>query len=477
MADSVLSSIVDPKKGPEDVLAAANFDLWVPNAFAASGSIYILRASHRGDMYHIRGAMTLEPHPILVYETTDRTTDLTAYLAKPVPSAANVFLTPWTWSQLTSSTNPGASYSKRNFTLISESEATQIIRQGVTGAAQKTQLKDGMAIIDRTDEPDLRDELKDLAKRLFAGDPKPSETTILIQTRDTGTQGGVYPELDSGTDSVLKIARWITAIPRKGTEALRVVLAGNARQIEDLPSIGEYYLQINSARWPNQTKRDIEAFFLKVASEERYYSFAVGFRSGVLDLFTFLGIPSISVSVRQMVGEGRHGLLALNPLLSRWNLQYELPRHITTKYFSASGTQLLGSPWWNFDKSREPTPAEKAQQSNPPSGFNKYDSEIVRIGIYKAIVFLLPWRIDPFVKPTTQSREFTNAECRLCYFSDTPYPRIRAFMEGQRVLEREDFATRRAEVGQRNEAPADFDRWLAQMENSWTEILQRYPPA
>ena len=42
--------------------------LWVPNTFAQSGKIYLLSGTHRGDMYHVRGAMILEPHPLLVYE-------------------------------------------------------------------------------------------------------------------------------------------------------------------------------------------------------------------------------------------------------------------------------------------------------------------------------------------------------------------------------------------------------------------------
>lgn len=455
----MLSPIVEPQK-----------ELWVPNTFAASGSIYFICASHRGDMYHIRGAYTLEPYPLIVYETTDRTTDLTAYLAKPVKSPAEVFLTPWTWKQLTSSTNPGPSFSKRKFTLKSESDATRIIRKGVTGDTQKKELKDGMAIIDGRDEPELRNELKKLALRLFGGN---SETTILIQTRDTGTQGGIYPELDSGTNSVLEIARWIKDIPDKEDKALRVVLAGNARQIGELPTIGEYYLQIDSGNWPRQTKRDIEAFFLKVAYEEGYYSFAVGFRSGALDLFTFLGIPSISVSARQIVGEDRHAQLALNVCLSRMNLQYELPRHITTKYFGTSGTQLLGSPWWKFgDKSEKPTDAEKAQQSDPPSGFNRYDSEIIRIGIYKGISLLLPWNVKYHVKPAGQNRVFKNVDCRSSYINSPGLPPLPAFYEGQRVLEREDCAKRGREVEQRNEKPENFTIYQKKMEQDWTGIIE-----
>jgi hypothetical protein len=116
---------------PLSVLATADpkdFDLWAPKDFAAHDvKVDILPAGHRGDMYHIRGAMTLEPHPLLVYECTDKTTELTDYLKKPVLSPNDVFLTPWTWDNLVGDTNPGGSdYSKRKFSLHSESVATTI---------------------------------------------------------------------------------------------------------------------------------------------------------------------------------------------------------------------------------------------------------------------------------------------------------------------------------------------------------------
>jgi hypothetical protein len=89
------------------ILAAAEpkeHHLWVPKTFAKHGKVYILPATHQDDMYHVRGAMTLESHPLIVYKCTDKTKELTDYLAKTAPDA---FLTRWTWDQLSGGINPG----------------------------------------------------------------------------------------------------------------------------------------------------------------------------------------------------------------------------------------------------------------------------------------------------------------------------------------------------------------------------------
>jgi len=462
---------------PSSILATADpkdSELWAPKAFATIDTkIYIIRASHRGDMYHVRGAMTLEPHPLLVYECTSSTTELTDYLKKPVPSENDVFLTPFTWDQLAGAINPGGSdYSKRKFSLYSESVATTVIRNKVT-KDNRAKLANGMAIIDKNDQEAITNAFEGLCKELFAKQPSTAITTILIQYRDTGTKGGIYPELDSSEDSILEIASYINAIPKKGTESLNIELCGNAQPIGSLHSIGEYFKRIDSSKWPKETKRDLETFFLKVAFEKGYFKMALGFRSGGLDVFTFLSVPSISISVRQMVGEGRHGEIAVEKLFERWNIQYELPRHITTKYFGTD-KNLLGSPWWKFDDSRKPTADELKQQSDPPSKFHDFDGQIVRIGIYNAIVVLLKWDHGIFIKPTVQSREFSNKICRPCYFSNMSVPKgeVSEFQKGQRTLEEKDFVLRKGQITYRNEAQKDFDRWEAAMKSDWAKIIK-----
>jgi hypothetical protein len=100
------------------------------------------------------------------------------------------------------------------------------------------------------------------------------------------------------------------------------------------------------------TKRDVEAYFLYWASQEnkekQYFKMAVELRSGVMDLFTFMGIPTVSIGLRNMVGEDRHAFLA-GKGFKRVNAQYDLPRHPTTAYVENrfGGDPLLNSPYWS----------------------------------------------------------------------------------------------------------------------------------
>jgi hypothetical protein len=458
---------------PLDILAAPEpkiANLWVPENFAKDGKVYFLSANHRGDMYHIRGAMALEAHPLVMFNCTEKTKDLTDYLEK---TKEDVFSTTWDKGLLTGDNNPGGSdYCQRKFTLLNESLATTIISDCVKGNENLKDLAKGVASIDKDNKEKLRTELQDVCKKLFPYEPSGSRRTILIQYRDTGTKGlGIYPELDSGELSVEKIAKDIKAIPNMGTETLDVVLCGNAKPIGDLPSIGEYYSKIDSTNWPKETKRDIEAFFLKVAFDSGYFSMAVGFRSGALDVFTFLGIPSISISVRQMVGEDRHRKLAVNGAFKRWNIQYELPRHTSTRYFGKK-RDLLGSPWWAFDKTTLPTPGDKDKQSDPPSDFHKYDSEIVRIGIYNAICLLLSWKVNPSIKPVAQNRQFCNNICRPCHCSDLDKNGVHDFFVKEKELEEQDFETRREQIGERKEPKEDYNKWENNMKKDWEKLLK-----
>jgi len=210
---------------------------------------------------------------------------------------------------------------------------------------------------------------------------------------------------------------------------------------------------------------------------------ALGFRSGGLDVFTFLGIPSISISNRQLVGEARHSEIAVNQLFKRLNIQYELPRHISTKYTAKDN--LLGSPWWLFDAAhRQPTPADRAQQSTPPSGFHDFDGSIVEIGIYNAIVALFKSRgetIEPFIRPPTaaQARVFNNKACRMCFYSNMDFRNgeIFDFQTRQKAREVHDFDTRRNDIVYREESQENFENWERKMEADWRGILKQPPPS
>lgn len=64
--------------------------LWVLKSFA------VLSADNRGDMYHIPGATSFEPRPLIVHtydEKDEGQKDLVDYLEK---TAADSLVTPWT---------------------------------------------------------------------------------------------------------------------------------------------------------------------------------------------------------------------------------------------------------------------------------------------------------------------------------------------------------------------------------------------
>ena len=165
------------------------------------------------------------------------------------------------------------------------------------------------------------------------------EPTILGQYRKTGTSwsdhkevGGVYPELDTGGAlfEISDILPEVRGEVRK--EAIWLVTCGNAEPLRDLPNIGEYWKEFDTVPLGKDTKRDAEAYYLDWLFRKGRFQMTVGFRSGALDLYTFLGIPTVSIGLRNMRGESRHVLLAIQEL-KRYNVQYDKPRHYTTAYY------------------------------------------------------------------------------------------------------------------------------------------------
>ena len=67
--------------------------------------------------------------------------------------------------------------------------------------------------------------------------------------------------------------------------------------------------------WTNKTKE--------------HYSPVLGFRSGALDLFTFLGVPAVSILLRNLVGNLHHNDIPKNKF-KRIKCEYDAPRHTST---------------------------------------------------------------------------------------------------------------------------------------------------
>lgn len=157
--------------------------------------------------------------------------------------------------------------------------------------------------------------------------PNSEQKTILVLHRDSGQgKDGPYPEYDTG-EALAQIVSVIAGQKSsKGTMTLFPVVSG---QVVSTPNIGQYWTHLGIV--PGVTKRDIEAYFLKWAYEQGWYHMVVGFRSGGLDLFTLMGIPTLSIGIRFLVGEDRHELLATQ-LFRRLNVQYDMPRHHLTAW-------------------------------------------------------------------------------------------------------------------------------------------------
>lgn len=460
-------------------------ELWVPDDIKKGDKVYILAGSHSGDMYHLRGAMSLEPHPLIVHSCDDTTKDLTAYLGKTAPFA---FVTELKWLDLVGDrepTQPKQLY-KRRVELVKEGQATRIIAHSITNCTQYETLKAGMIQIDNTAKDEIRNVLLDLCKNLFGGVPNKPKQTVLVMYRDTGTskEDGAYPELDSGNEAIQQIGSYIKEIPSAQGESLDVVICGDKdNAFPDFRSIGQYFIKVNEAceKWLSgsnprpQTKRDVQAFFLKIAFDLGYFHMATGFRSGALDLFTFIGIPTVSISARQMVGEERHALFA-NETFLRFNIQYELPRQICTKFFASTkhhnrGQLYLGSPWWAFDKKQKPNAPQQDARKRLLRGFQNFDAEIVRTGLFHAICVLLSWDPDvEVVVPKGSSRVFYNTTCRPCYLSSMSDKAKVQYYKEMRAKEGKDFEDRWLALKKTREPRESFNTCYSKMEEQWEDL-------
>lgn len=243
-------------------------------------------------------------------------------------------------------------------------------------------------------------------------DKKGDKNAILFMYRDTGTREadavakmGAYPELDTG-NTMKEIKAILDKIAKQEKTAINFYSCGlkiaSEEEAKTSPGIGFYWEDISKLKPSTKiTARDFEAYFLKWSYVNKYYKMASGFRSGPLDLFTFMGIPTVSIGLRNLKGEVRHELLARKEF-KRVNIQYDQPRHNTTACMYVDikkskskdpNPNLFASPYWGdkgvFD------PPEKAkmlripprddrgkinQQIERPRDFAAFDKIVIEIG-------------------------------------------------------------------------------------------------
>ncbi|KAI9685601.1 MAG: hypothetical protein M1822_004459 [Bathelium mastoideum] len=350
-------------------------------------------------MYHFRAAMQILNYSVVLYDSNTNTASLEDYLKRSaLENKKHIWVVPWKWDTFKNATKPasftgcsldgeavteGKDVERRKLTIHSENNSTRVIAKQDTFP---TKVSKNMAILTDDSKKTLGSQFESLFKNKW--NFKPDSSTILSLHRNTGTKGGVYPELDTG-DALSEIYEIVKKIPAKDSKSFRTISCGNKDAISGIPSIGEYWADLTLTVPTGETARDVEAYFLEWAFEKNYYQMAIGFRSGALDLFAFLGTPTVSIGLRNMIGEFRHELLA-KEAFKRVNVQYDQPRHNATAYIKPKikdSLPQLSSPFWSGDapdgvKKRDAgnDDDKRRQQAKKPSSFTAFD-KIVLEGI------------------------------------------------------------------------------------------------
>lgn len=201
----------------------------------------------------------------------------------------------------------------------------------------------------------------------------------------------------------------------------------------------------------------------------------VGFRSGVLDLFTFLGVPTVSIGLKYLVGEARHAKLAKAEFRQQ-NIQYLAPRHPDTKWFKgAQSERLIGSPYWKFGPAT--TPASTAPM-HEPGPLAPYDFQVVRTGLRVAIQRYLAWESESFIAGNVQraSAVFDASSARRGYPSELvegnkdAREAKKTYYEQQQRLEVGDFDRLKGLRAQMGGTEQDYQREEEAMKKDWSAI-------
>jgi hypothetical protein len=438
--------------------------------------MYYLSATHRGDMYAIRAAMTLLPGPLFIYDSSDKTQDLETYLCRTAWNLGQDYFTvPWNYTEYSApgainypskianctlgigngtdgngykSAPLGHEYQhmllyRKDFKLRSEANASRAFATGISDGNFK-KIKESMALFpNRSVEAKIKEMLQPIVVSLF-GKPT-AQNTVLVVHRDSGAVGGAtpgaYPELDTG-HALEQILEVVSSTASSSGGPLRPVMCGSVASTSKAYSIGEYWLQLSSVRAaykddPNVTKRDIEALFLLTAYEMNCFQLVVGFRSGAVDLFTLMGIPSVSIGLRYLVGEDRHDYLAQS-IFRRVNVKYDLPRHKATAWIRSkhaafgSHVNVLYSPYWAMTgdpngvnpKDLRPMPStvftqelQDKARAELPGPFGGFDNWVFEVGLNIACEkFIHGWgHTTERITPEANDFIINTAYARYCY--------------------------------------------------------------
>lgn len=462
--------------------------LWVPNDFEENEDVFFMSATHRGDMYHFRAAMQILKYSVALYDSGTSTVPLEDYLKRSVlNNAKHIWVVPWKSESLKNATKPasfvgcsldgkdvtnGENVKRRKLTVHSEYDATRKIAEKDT---LPTEVSKNMAILTDDSKKTLGSQFEGLFKNKWKINP--DSPTILSLYRNTGTKGGVYPELDTG-DALKEINEIVKKIPVKDGKKFRTISCGNKDAVSGIPSIGEFWADLTVPE--RETARDVEAYFLEWAFKKNYYQMAIGFRSGALDLFTFLGIPTVSIGLNHMIGESRHELLA-KEAFKRVNVQYDQPRHNTTAYVKPKIIVLLpqlSSPFWSYDapdgvKKRDAGNEDdkKKSQWEKPSSFTAFDKIVLEVGLKIASEKYLKWTKSIQSLKEGISANPTDTHTARYYYPTglTDDKKLQYFKDNQK-LDTNDIGARKKKRDILQESDELFLRYETSSKGDWDDI-------
>jgi hypothetical protein len=430
------------------------------------------------------------------------TEELEDYLSHSVQrNGKNVFITPWTFEELSSSED----HPPKSFTGCSLNGKTyygqddngepikrrKVVKYGATDATifianegrLLPEVSAGMAILQLT-YPSL-EHLEEKFKTIWEErwGIKPGDNTILVIARDTGTSSvsGVCPELDTKA-SFEELKSIIEELPPKGNDNLKAA---------PFYGVGFYPLaKFHETR--REVRRDLEAYFLKWAYKNDYYKMAVGFQSGALDLLTFMGVPTVSIGLRKMIGEERHGLLA-GKGFRRVNILYDQPRHVTTAFNKDPRhtpkeplPPVIRSPFWEAgsllqspdDVIRKRGTLSKKEkqtlQAKTPHPFAQFDRVVVNFGLRIAVKAYIGWPSSIKTLKGSLPHVVDTHAARFCYLEGVD---LSQHLSDQERLDRDDISKRRTKLSDvkntLQEPDSVFAESMMASQNDWKKIYYR----
>ncbi|TWU71088.1 hypothetical protein ED733_002544 [Metarhizium rileyi] len=448
-----------------------------------------------------------------------KTKDTQDYLSRCViQNNKNFFFVPWNYAVLTAPTRPPADFSNcclngqpydgKGMAMVQvktygESLATMLLEDAGTHNPLPNSVLQGMFLLSDESKAYLGQKFSELFRsewKIKVDDSKTS--TILVVDRDTGCQPeGAYPELDTGNGilAIREIVNDMMNASPPGHPRLNVISCGNKGESSGT-GIGQYWTKLPKLTdIPNPdvtkpvTKRDVEAYFLYWASQEdkskQYFKMVIGLRSGVIDLFTFLGIPTVSIGLRNMVGESRHRRLC-GPNFKRLNVQYDRPRHSTTAYVEDrydNRKAWLNCPFWlgnapagSLARDALADDQQLRARTSLPRPFYEFDTFVLTVGVRLACQRYMSWSTTVTKANGSFPDVVTTRDARFCYLAEEKGSSVKQKLMKRKSMDRAAINAMRGQLGNTTStlqlSDYMFNRFYAfQFGKDWNDIERNIP--